>query len=102
MPTGCWGARKVSSGDTMRIGVRRPRIHSRRATGAAGVAMCVILLCLALPVPAVALDVDRVEWGFDGQVVINRFNLLSVLVSNPTATAFDGLVELTKTTGQGR
>ncbi|TWU14845.1 hypothetical protein CA54_37150 [Symmachiella macrocystis] len=43
-----------------------------------------------------ALEIEEVQWGFDGQVVQNRFNVLSVLVSNPSAEAFDGGMSLEK------
>ncbi len=43
-----------------------------------------------------ALEVEEVRWGFDGQVVQHRFNLLSVLVSNPTGEPFDGGMALTR------
>lgn len=41
-------------------------------------------------------DVEQVQWGFDGQLVPNRFNLVSILFSNNTAQAFDGALELRK------
>ena len=50
---------------------------------------------------AIALDVERVVWGFDGQVVSYRFNLLSVEVANNDSEAFDGVLELWKTSGSG-
>jgi len=43
-----------------------------------------------------ALEIEEVQWGFDGQVVQHRFNVLSVLVSNPSAEAFDGGISLEK------
>ena len=46
-----------------------------------------------------ALEVQQVKWGFDGQVVPGRFNLLSVLVANPDATPFDGTVNFYKSRG---
>jgi hypothetical protein len=45
------------------------------------------------------LDVQQTLWGFDGQVVSDRFNLLSVLVSNPSPQPFDGRLVLKKTVG---
>ncbi|QDT50121.1 hypothetical protein Pan258_41770 [Symmachiella dynata] len=48
-----------------------------------------------------ALEIEEVQWGFDGQVVQNRFNLLSVLVSNPSAEAFDGGMSLEKSQFSG-
>src|SRR5450631_1541927 len=46
-----------------------------------------------------ALEVQQVKWGFDGQVVPGRFNLLSVLVANPDAAPFDGTVNYYKSRG---
>src|ERR1017187_2535073 len=46
-----------------------------------------------------ALEVQQVKWGFDGQVVPGRFNLLSVLVANPNAAPFDGTVNFYKSRG---
>jgi hypothetical protein len=45
---------------------------------------------------ALALDIEQIQWGFDGQVVGERFNLLSVLISNTSPQSFDGRVELRK------
>ncbi len=41
-----------------------------------------------------ALEVAAVRWGFDGTVVAERFNLLSVLVENRDHTPFDADVAL--------
>ncbi len=43
-----------------------------------------------------ALEIEEARWGFDGQAMQHRFNLLSVLVSNPTGEAFDGGMSLTR------
>ena len=51
---------------------------------------------------AFALDIQEVRWGFDGQVVPERFNLLSVLVANPSAEAYEGALNLTCGHGSGR
>ena len=56
-----------------------------------------IVACLAAPAPAV--EIKQTVWGFDGQVVSQRFNLLSVLVDNPAANPFEGTVELHKLAG---
>ena len=48
---------------------------------------------------ASALEVREVRWGFDGQVVPGRFNVLSVLVQNPSPAPFDGTLKLWKTRG---
>ena len=58
---------------------------------------CLILACLAPP--ALAVEIKQTVWGFDGQVVAQRFNLLSVLVDNPAADPFEGTVELHKLAG---
>jgi hypothetical protein len=49
-----------------------------------------------------AVEVRRTAWGFDGQVVAYRFNLLSVLVDNPAANPFEGTIELRKRGGTGQ
>ncbi len=56
-------------------------------------------VCLALvfsAAPADALEIEEVHWGFDGQAVQHQFNMLSVLVSNPSPEAFDGGMQLSK------
>lgn len=40
------------------------------------------------------LEIEQMVWGFDGQIVLHRFNPLSVLVFNPSADPFDGRLEL--------
>lgn len=73
-----------------------PRVsaRARRIAVAAGLLLAVVA---AFPRDAQALDVEQVRWGFDGQVVSRQFNLLSLLVSNPSTEAFDGKIELHKT-----
>jgi hypothetical protein len=58
--------------------------------------MCILLLVAA---SASALDVSEIRWGFDGQAVPNRFNLLSVLVANPSDAPFEAFVNLYKSRG---
>ncbi|MBM4076686.1 MAG: hypothetical protein FJ267_13735, partial [Planctomycetes bacterium] len=58
-----------------------------------------ILVFVALSSSAQALDVIDVRWGFNGKVALNRFNLLSVLVNNPTPQPFDGEIKARKTLG---
>jgi hypothetical protein len=58
--------------------------------------ICLLLLAAAT---ASALEVQDVRWGFDGQVVPGRFNLLSVLVANPAPDPFDGTVHFYKSRG---
>ncbi len=62
----------------------------------------VVLLCfLSLSLPASGLEVKQVVWGFDGQAVPHRFNLLSVFVSNPTESIHEGELVLYKAGGVG-
>lgn len=63
-----------------------------------------ILCALAIittPVPARALDIVEVRWGFDGKLTRNRFNVLSILVNQPLPTAFEGEMRLTKRMNSG-
>jgi hypothetical protein len=61
-----------------------------------------VALCAVLAVPAAALEVEEVRWGFDGLAVPERMNLLSVLVSNPKGDPFDRVVTLHRDDGIGR
>ena len=45
-------------------------------------------------VSAQALEVQQTLWGFDGHVVPDRFNPLSVLVANPGNLTFEGVLTL--------
>lgn len=48
---------------------------------------------------ASAITIEDMRWGFNGKVATNRFNMLSVLVNNPTPQPFDGNMILRKTLG---
>lgn len=48
---------------------------------------------------ASAITIEDMRWGFNGKVAGNRFNMLSVLVNNPTPQPFEGTIELRKTLG---
>jgi len=61
-----------------------------------GLVAMVLLVILAAAKPASGIDVEQECWGFDGQVVLDRFNLLSVLVSNPTDRPVEAAIELQK------
>lgn len=50
---------------------------------------------------ASAIDIEDVHWGFNGKVAPNRFNLLSVQVSNPSPQEFNGEITLYKRLGGG-
>lgn len=60
-----------------------------------------LVLWLVLGAPLSALEVRETIWGFDGKVVPGRFSPLSVLVENPTSTAFDGSLVLVQSDGAG-
>lgn len=69
--------------------------------------LAVLLTVLAwlLPAtPATAIDINgsQIRWGFNGKVAPNRFNLLSVLVENPTPEPFEGPIRLQKQMGDAR
>ncbi len=53
------------------------------------------------PARAWAIDVSEIRWGFDGRATPQCFNPLSVLVSNPGSTPFEGTVELRESLGGG-
>lgn len=54
-----------------------------------------------VPIPASALDLVEVRWGFDGKLTRNRFNVLSILVNHPLPAAFEGEMRLTKRINSG-
>ncbi len=59
-----------------------------------------LLAFLVLTHAALALEIKQTRWGFDGKVMPNRFNLLSVLVAQEGgARPFDGELVLTETRG---
>lgn len=55
-----------------------------------------LLACVLFAREVRAVDVKQAVWGFDGQVVLQRFNVLSLLVDNPGATPFEGQIALKK------
>jgi len=58
-----------------------------------------LVLAALFALPAHALEVQQTLWGFDGRVVPDRFNPLSVLVSNPGNSTFDGALSLESSDG---
>lgn len=60
--------------------------------------MLIVVLAL-LAASAQALEVQQTLWGFDGHVVPDRFNPISVLVSNSGNLAFDGALTLQPESG---
>jgi len=84
--------------------MRRARPQQDLATCLRGGRFRFLALALAfllLPSVAFALEVKDVRWGFDGKVVPNRFNILSVLVHNPSKEPYDGVLILRKTDFSG-
>jgi hypothetical protein len=54
------------------------------------------LLMLLAAAPASALRIEQVQWGFDGQVVPQSFNLLSIQVHNHTPHPYQGALRVRK------
>jgi len=61
--------------------------------------LAVLAWCVVTMPAARALEIRETRWGFDGTTVPGRLNLLSVLVTNPSATAFDGTLRLEQNGG---
>ncbi|MGK0184452.1 MAG: hypothetical protein ACI9R3_000218 [Verrucomicrobiales bacterium] len=59
------------------------------------------LIAVVSTVPALGLEYDEVSWGFDGRAVPDQFNLLTVVVRNPSKQPFDGAVRLQQAQGFG-
>ena len=59
----------------------------------------ITLAWTCLSASASGLDVSDYKWGFNGKVAPHRFNVLSVLLNNPTPQPFDGNVLLRKSLG---
>jgi hypothetical protein len=68
----------------------------RRASMKRSLWICLLFFLVA---SASALEVQQVKWGFDGLAVPGRFNLLSVLVANPSTAPFDGTMNFYKSRG---
>ena len=68
----------------------------------AGLLNATIAVVILLPKSASALEVDEVLWGFNGRVTLECFNPLAVLVSNRSANAFDGSIDLWQSAHNGR
>src|SRR5260370_39657619 len=64
----------------------------RNSTAIAALVIVVSLLSHA----AQGIEIKESVWGFDGQIVMQRFNVFSVLVDTPAANVFDGTIELRK------
>lgn len=60
---------------------------------------CLLIFVLQIAAQARPLEIKETRWGFDGRVVPERFNILSVLVANPTPVPFEGELALEETRG---
>lgn len=69
-----------------------------RSVIAAGLAVAAFLTTADHPAgaadPTIAVPEGDILWGFDGTVMRDRFNPLTLVVDNPTPEAFDGEVRL--------
>src|SRR3989304_4788149 len=61
----------------------------------------VVWMLTAFSGQAWAVEVEQVLWGFDGQATPNCFNIISILISNPTPEPFDGVFALREENGGG-
>ena len=61
-----------------------------------------LALWVALSAPLSALEVRQTIWGFDGHVVPDTFNPVSILVDNSHPGAFDGQIMVAQSDGVGR
>lgn len=71
----------------------KARSAHRLRSAAAGL---LVLAAFAGTRPCSAIEIEQVIWGFDGQVVAQRFNPLSVLVGNSSPEPFEGALRLQK------
>ena len=63
--------------------------------------ICSLICLLCWTTNGFSVDVEEVIWGFDGRVVTDTFNPLSVLVSNNSATGVEVPLRLTRSNGTG-
>ena len=61
-----------------------------------------VAVCLVAATEARALEFIETTWGFDGKVVVDTFNPLTVVVRNNSHKRFDGNVRLEEGQGFGR
>lgn len=64
--------------------------------------LCAAFLVLVFASCAWAIEIRQTVWGFDGQYVPERFNIVSVFVDNPSQSPFDGQLVLTRCDPVGR
>ncbi len=85
----------LHSGFQPRSAIRSPSFTGSRNHRLLVAAAAILWIVLA-PGAAQAVDIKQTAWGFDGQIVAQRFNLFSVLVDNPSANSFEGTIRLKK------
>ncbi|MFH1421568.1 MAG: hypothetical protein ABIH42_02495 [Planctomycetota bacterium] len=61
-----------------------------------------LLFVFVIAFPVYALEVKDMKWGFDGKVITERVNVLSVLITNPTDMPFEGFISLYRADFLGR
>jgi len=75
----------------------------KKGSSRAATRCSLVLFCLAswwsMSSVASAIDIAESRWGFNGKVAPHRFNVLSVLVNNPSPQQFTGRMLLRKTLG---
>lgn len=94
-------SRHISETEAPPLGPRSAARQSLRAVMTGIVLLCMFFAPSSVSAQQQAVDIERIDWGFDGRVVPYRFNVLSVLVRNNTAVEFDGTFRLSKTLGSG-
>jgi len=60
-----------------------------------------VVACLMITQSAWGVEISDPQWGFDGKVRVNRFNLLTVTVDNPTSSPVEFDMVLQKMSGGG-
>ncbi|MFO0919109.1 MAG: hypothetical protein U0872_12440 [Planctomycetaceae bacterium] len=78
---------------------RRAIAQSCRAAGIA--VRPVLFACVFLVRSAWGVEVSDPQWGFDGKVRVNRFNLLTLTVDNPSSVPVELQMVLQKSAGAG-
>lgn len=58
--------------------------------------LAALVVCLLSNNSCHALEVESIRWGFDNHVVPKKFNILSILIVNPSPSPFEGVLLLEK------
>ncbi|RMG36164.1 MAG: hypothetical protein D6725_11170 [Planctomycetota bacterium] len=93
-----YDSRRDIGGASGKRPVRRPRAVSDGPAAALrrnrSALLLAGLLCPLLVSPATAVEVEDHRWGWDGSVIPNRFNLLTLSLRNDQPGAFEGSLEV--------